>query len=157
MSTCTICENPNRESVEKEVLSGRREIAWGAKQLNVSYQDFWLHVTKHVKVEQETELVMSLSEKLDFMMTELFARFKKTVKLPVQQGNEREVKAAADSLLNCVLAMAKLKKIINTAPQVNIHAFNVQMTKLVEFLHTELPPEYQEKVIHFLENESPTL
>jgi len=148
---CVIASNPNREDIEREVLAGRKDIALGAKELNVSYEVFWKHITQHVKVEEEAKTIETLSEKLDFMMNELFKRFKKIVKLPVQQGNEREVKAAASSLLDCVLAMAKLKKIINTAPQVNIHTFNVQMTKLIEFLHTELPSEYQQKVIDFLE------
>lgn len=151
MSTCKCCGHPNREYAEKEVLSGRKSIAWGAEQLSVPYQTFWEHL-QHVRVEKEEKFTGTMSEMLEEIIKELHKRFKKIVGLSRDDVSERDLKACVDSLNTCIINVAKLRRIIAPAPQIQIQQFNIQMTKLIEFLHTELPSQYQDKLAKFLES-----
>jgi len=148
-TTCKVCTHRKKDFVEREVLSGRKDIKWGAEQLGVPYQTFWDHLQKHIAKKEDIEEAVSMEQILDTMIQELWKRFKRIVKLPDSQ--EREIKAAVDSLNTCIVNLARLRKIITVGPQIQIQQFNLSLTKLIEFLHTELPPEHEAKVIAFLE------
>jgi len=147
---CECCSHPKLGYVEKEVLSGRQTIAWGAEQLGVAYQTFWTHLQNHVKTEEDVKTATSLADILDEMVQELYKRFKVIVKLPRDGSNEREVKSCVDSLNECIMNVARLKRIISTGPNIQIQTFNLQMSRLIEFVHEKLPPEVQDKIIEFL-------
>jgi len=151
LSSCKVCSHPKREYVEKEVLSGRQNIAWGAEKLGIEYQDFWTHLQTHVGTKDDAKFTGTVSDMLNEIIAELYKRYKRLVVKPVDEVNERDIKACVDSINTCVMNIAKLKKIIAPGPQIQIQQFNIQLTKLIEFLHTELPQEYQHKVEEFLE------
>jgi len=146
---CKCCTHIKREYVEREVLSGRKDIKWGAEQLGVPYQAFWDHLQNHVVKKEDVEAAVPMEQILDTMIQELYKRFKRIVKIPDSQ--EREIKAAADSLNTCIMNIARLRKIITVGPQIQIQQFNMSLTKLIEFFHTELSPEQEVNVIRFLE------
>lgn len=148
---CEICLNPRRDFVEREVLSGRQTVVWGADQLKVSYNMFWAHLQQHVSTEEDAETAKSLSEILDELIKQLHQRFKKLIKFPVEPGYERDIKACVDAINTCIMNIARLKRIVSSAPQIQIQTFQLQMSKMIEFIHTELPPEMQQKILQYID------
>lgn len=152
MSICCKCAlNPNLRYVEKEILLGRKSIAWGATQLGVPYQTMWTHIKEHTTKPEEAKEVSTLTEVLDELKEKLRKYSNTLLDQPVSPANARPVGIIVNAINTTIMNIAKLQKIISVAPTIEIHNVQLQMTKLQEFMITQLCSECQRKAIKFLE------
>ena len=149
---CSFKDHSDLPRVESEVRQGTMTIRDAAQQLGVPEEEFWNHIQKCI-IEKEEDVgevdLFTLYNEMIFIMRKKLRKLEKTATSPT---DIKALAVIASTVNQCAFNLAKLKKLVDVAPLVEIKNFQIELNQIQEFLVTSLCPTCQTKVMKFLEH-----
>jgi len=148
--SCPVCRHPE---LLAKIERGEMTFQDVANELGVSRSYVWYCYTHHYKAE------LTETQSADFEyaedLKELIRLLKDRVFQVVRDTSIHDRPTAwIAQLRGCIHDLAELEGRLQKAPLIQLNQLKVQFEELTMFLLKELPPEYQQKVLEFLEKKA---
>jgi hypothetical protein len=156
-SDCSVCNHPKSFELMTKVFQGKMNYIDAAREMNLPYQTVWKCFTSHWEtISDEEGLKIQLkkaTEAGDFVTIlrkniELFInRLDQAKTMPVSSYNEGAVTKLSSELRGIMRDILEFEGKLKTGTIIQLNIMQVQMTKLTEFLLSNLCEEDKQKLI----------
>jgi len=150
--SCKICEHPRGTWISQQVSTGAMSIEDGSRELGVSSDALWYHITNHFEIEV-SEKTQSDVELLRDCLNMIHNRIEDLKNTPVNPINEKMIASLVHELRGLAIDLAQLEGRLQQLPVIRLTMVTSNFNKIVSFMMTELPPDQQAKLVKFMENE----
>lgn len=157
---CSVCNHPKAYELMTKVFRGKLTYVDAAKEMGLPNSTVWKCFTTHWEaVGEEEELKVQLkkaSEAGDFVTilrknVELFiSRLDQAKVMPVSSFNERAVTQLSSELRGIMRDVLEFEGKLKVGTLVQLNIMHIQMTKLTEYLLTNLCEEDKKKLVSAL-------
>ena len=150
--SCPVCFHPRAEEVLRRVRNGEITLKQAAQILGVTYRQLWNHTRFHMgRTKEIRETDVDALEVLQEITKILKGRLEELRHLDISPSNERAIVAVCDSLRKTIMDLERLAGRLQAAPIIQLQKITVHYEYLLQLITSELPKEYQERILKKLE------